>query len=98
MIRVSLPFHLRSLANVEREVKLEVAGEPTFAAVLEELESQYPMLQGTIRDHVSKERRPFIRFFACGQDFSHQPTDTPLPDCVRDGREPLRIVGAMSGG
>ncbi len=98
MIRVRLPFHLRSLANVEREVELDVAGEPTFAAVLDELESLYPMLQGTIREHVSKERRPFIRFFACGQDFSHHPPETPLPDCVRDGREPLRIVGAMSGG
>ena len=98
MIRVSLPFHLRSMANVEREVELDVAGEPTFAAVLDELEREYPMLQGTIREHVSKERRPFIRFFACGQDFSHHPPETVLPDCILDGREPLRIVGAMSGG
>lgn len=98
MIRVSLPFHLRNLANVEREVVLEVAGQATIATTLDALEAQYPMLQGTIRDHVSKERRPFIRFFACGQDFSHHPVETPLPDCVREGKEPLRIVGAMSGG
>lgn len=77
---------------------LEVIGQLTFAATLDQLERDYPMLQGTIRDHVSKERRPFIRFFACGQDFSHDSPETLLPECVLDGREPLRIVGAMSGG
>lgn len=98
MIRVALPFHLRSLANVEREVNLQLGGTPTIAAVLDELEAQYPMLQGTIRDHVTRQRRPFIRYFACGQDFSHEPPETLLPECVRNGNEPLRIVGAMSGG
>lgn len=99
MIRVALPFHLRSLANVEREVVLQMEdSSPTFATVLDQLEAQYPMLQGTIRDHITRQRRPFIRYFACGQDFSHHPPETPLPECVRNGSEPLRIVGAMSGG
>jgi len=98
MIRVILPYHLCNLANVEREVALAVDGEPTFASVLDELELQYPMLQGTIRDYISRERRPYIRFFACGQDYSLEPIDTRLPDAVINGTQPLRIVGAMSGG
>mgnify|MGYP001285250200 FL=1 len=98
MIRVILPYHLRNMANVEREVVLSVAGEPTFASILDQLEQQYPMLKGTIRDHVSRERRPYIRFFACGQDYSLDPMDTRLPDAVINGSQPLRIVGAMSGG
>jgi hypothetical protein len=98
MIRVVLPFHLRSLANVGREVELNLEGEATFAAVLDQLELQYPMLHGAIRDYVSGERRPYIRFFACGLDFSLDPLSSPLPQAVRDGKEPLRIVGAMSGG
>jgi len=98
MIRVVLPLHLRRLANVDREVQLTVKGKATFESVLDALEIAYPMLQGTIRDHVSKERRPYVRYFACGMDYSHESTDMEIPALVLEGVEPLRIVGAMSGG
>jgi molybdopterin converting factor small subunit len=98
MIRVVLPTHLRKLANVNREVEIQVESPATLGSVLDALETQYPMLRGTIRDHLTHQRRPFIRFFACGQDLSHEPPDTPLPDAVATGTEPLRIVGAMAGG
>ncbi len=98
MIRVVLPHHLRTLASVGKEVELQVEGLMTLGSVLDALEAQYPMLRGTIRDHVTQQRRPFIRFFACGQDLSHQPPDAPLPDAVALGVEPFRIVGAMAGG
>lgn len=98
MIRVVLPTHLWRLANTGREIELQVEGPATIGAVLEALEDQYPMLRGTIRDHVTKERRPFIRFFACGEDLSLESPDSPLPDDVTAGKEPLRIVGAMAGG
>ena len=98
MIRVALPTHLRTLARVGREVELQVEGPTTLGTVLDALEAQYPMLRGTIRDHVTQQRRPFIRFFACGQDLSHQPSDAPLPDAVVTGAEPLRVVGAIAGG
>ena len=98
MIRVVLPQHLRTLARVSSEVTLDIAGPVTVDSVLDTLESQYPMLRGTIRDHMTKRRRPFIRFFACEQDVSHEPTDTPLPTAVASGAEPLLIVGAMAGG
>ena len=98
MIRVVLPHHLRTLASVGKEVELQVYGPTTLGAVLDTLEARYPMLRGTIRDHVTQQRRPFIRFFACGQDLSHQPADAPLPDAVTTGAEPFRVVGAMAGG
>ncbi len=98
MIRVALPTHLRGLANIDHEVEIQVAGTPTLSAVLDMLEDQYPMLRGTIRDRVTKVRRPFIRFFACGQDWSHEPPDVPLPEAVANSTEPLRVVGAMAGG
>ena len=99
MIRVVLPTHLRRLAKTGgREVELEVQGLATPSSVLDALEARYPMLRGTIRDHVTQRRRPFIRFFACGQDLSHEPPDAPLPDEVAAGTEPLWIVGAMAGG
>lgn len=98
MIRVQLPTHLGRLANVGREVEIEVEGPATVSAVLDALEARYPMLGGTIRDHVKKERRPFIRFFACGEDLSLEPMDAPLPKPVAEGKELLRIVGAMAGG
>ena len=98
MIRVVLPTHLRKLANVNREVEIEVESPATLGSVLDALEAQYPMLGGTIRDHVTKERRAFIRFFACGQDLSHEPPDAPLPEAVTTDAEPLRVVGAMAGG
>ena len=98
MIRVVLPHHLRTLANVGKEVELQVEGPTTLGLVLDALEAQYPMLRGTIRDHVTRQRRPFIRFFACGQDFSHQPSEALLPDAIALGAEPFRIVGAMAGG
>ncbi|HZW03910.1 MAG TPA: MoaD/ThiS family protein [Anaerolineaceae bacterium] len=98
MIRVVLPVHLRSLAGVGREVALAVDGPVTIAAVLDALEAGYPMLRGTIRDHQTKQRRAFIRFFACGQDWSHEPVDKPLPEAVVVGEEPLRVVGAIAGG
>lgn len=98
MIRVVIPTHLRTLAKVDREVELEIEGPVTLQAALDALEARYPMLKGTIRDHVTKNRRDFIRFFACGEDWSHEPPDALLPDQVAAGIEPLRIVGAMAGG
>jgi molybdopterin converting factor small subunit len=98
MIRVVLPAHLRNLAQVSGEVTVACDGLVTQRSVLDALEQRYPMLQGTIRDHVSKKRRPFIRFFACEQDLSHEPIDSPLPDAVRQGKEPFLVVGAIAGG
>ena len=98
MIRVILPHHLRTLARVDREVALEVEGPVTIAAVLDVLEARYPALLGTIRDQGTRQRRPFIRFFATSLDLSHEATDAPLPEAVATGAEPLRIVGAMAGG
>jgi molybdopterin synthase sulfur carrier subunit len=98
MIQVVLPAHLRTLARVEGDVKLEVQGDATQRSVLDALETKYPMLQGTIRDHVTQQRRPYIRFFACSEDLSHQSPDAPLPDQVVAGTEPLFIVGAIAGG
>ena len=98
MIRVVLPHHLRTLARVGKEVELQVEGPTTLGSVLDALEAQYPMLRGTIRDHVTQQRRPFIRFFACGQDLSHDPPDVPLPDAVATGTEPFLVVGAIAGG
>jgi len=98
MIRVVLPAHLRTLARVNGEVKLDVAGQVTQRSVLDALEAQYPMLQGTIRDHITQERRAFLRFFACEEDWSNESPDTPLPEAVAAGTEPLLIVGAMAGG
>lgn len=93
-----LPQHLRTLARVSGEVTLDVTGLATIDSVLDALEARYPMLRGTIRDHTTKRCRPFIRFFACEQDLSHEPPDTPLPEAVMTGTEPLLIVGAMAGG
>jgi len=98
MIRVMLPHHLRTLAHTGKEIDLEVDAPVTLGTVLDALEARYPMLRGTIRDHTTQQRRPFLRFFACGQDLSHQPLDAPLPDAVTRGAEPLWIVGAMAGG
>lgn len=98
MIRVVLPVHLRRLANVGSEVTLDVEGRVTQLSVLDALETRYPMLRGTIRDHVSQRRRPFLRFFACARDLSHEPPDAPLPDAVASGTEPLLIIGAIAGG
>jgi molybdopterin synthase sulfur carrier subunit len=98
MIRVVLPQHLRTLARVDSEVMLDMVSPATIDSVLDSLEVRYPMLRGTIRDHVTKRRRPFIRFFACEQDLSHLSTDTPLPEAVVSGTEPILIVGAMAGG
>lgn len=98
MIRVVLPAHLRTLARVDGEVALEVTGPVTQRSVLDALEVRYPMLRGTIRDHVTQRRRAFVRFFACEQDLSHDPPERPLPDAVASGSEPLLIVGAMAGG
>ena len=98
MIRVWLPAHLRTLARVNGELHLNVEGQVTQRSVLDALEECYPMLRGTIRDHVSQQRRPFVRFFACEQDISHESPDTPLPDAVLAGSEPLLVVGAIAGG
>ena len=98
MIRVILPQHLRTLAKVGTEVQLELNGPATLASVLDALEVSYPMLRGTIRDHVTKQRRPFLRFFACEEDLSHEPPDTPLPEAVVSGKEPFLIIGAIAGG
>ena len=98
MIRVSLPHHLRTLARVDREVALAVDGQATQRAVLDALEARYPMLRGTLRDQVTQQRRPLVRFFAAGQDLSHETPDTPLPEAVARGQEPFLIVGAMAGG
>jgi molybdopterin converting factor small subunit len=98
MIRVVLPAHLRTLAQVEGEVRLEIAGVPTQRAVLDALEAQYPVLKGTVRDRATAARRPFVRFFACEEDLSHEPPDTPLPPAVVSGAEPFIVLGAMAGG
>jgi hypothetical protein len=97
-IRIILPPHLRGLAHISGELQLEVAGTPTVRSVLDALEATYPMLQGTIRDHVTQKRRPFLRFFACEEDLSHESPDAPLPDAVISGKEPLLILGAIAGG
>jgi sulfur-carrier protein len=98
MIRVILPPHLRGLAHVSGEVKLDIDGQPTQRTVLDALEASYPMLKGTIRDHVTQQRRPFLRFFACEEDLSHESPDAPLPEAVVSGKEPLLIIGAIAGG
>jgi hypothetical protein len=98
MIRVELPYHLRLLAHVGTEVTLDVAVPVTLCSILDALESRYPMLCGTIRDHVTKKRRPFLRFFVCNHDWSHQPADAPLPEPIASGAEPFLIVGALAGG
>lgn len=98
MVRVILPHHLRTLARIQGEVSLDISGPVTQATVLDALEARYPMLRGTIRDHAQKRRRPFIRFFACGQDLSHDATEQLVPDAVARGEEPFLIVGAMAGG
>jgi sulfur-carrier protein len=98
MIRVRLPHHLRTLARVDRELALAVDGQATQRAVLDALEARYPMLRGTLRDQVTQQRRPLVRFFAAGQDLSHATPDTPLPEAVARGQEPFLIIGAMAGG
>ena len=98
MIRVWLPQHLRTLAQVAGEVEVEVEGRATQRSVLDAIEARYPMLRGTIRDHVTKQRRPYLRFFACEQDLSHEPPDAPLPESVASGAEPFLIIGAIAGG
>ncbi|MCB0526817.1 MAG: MoaD/ThiS family protein [Candidatus Omnitrophica bacterium] len=98
MIRIVLPYHLRTLAQVQGEVHLEMEGKVTIAAVLDALEQQYPMLRGTIRHHQSKKRRAFLRFFACEEDYSQQPPETILPEKISSGQEPFLIVGALAGG
>ncbi|MDP9004418.1 MAG: MoaD/ThiS family protein [Verrucomicrobiota bacterium] len=98
MIRVALPFHLRKLAKVDGEVELEVSGPVTQRSILDALEVRYPVLRGTIRDHVTQKRRAFVRFFACEQDLSHDSPDTPLPDAIATGAETFVIMGAMAGG
>jgi hypothetical protein len=98
MIRVILPFHLRTLAQAAREVTLEVEGPVTQRSILDALEARYPMLRGTIRDQVTQQRRPFLRFFACEEDLSHESPDIPLPDAVVSGKEPFIIIGAIAGG
>jgi hypothetical protein len=98
MIRVTLPPHLRKLAQIDGEVNLAVEGQVTQRSVLDALEVRYPMLRGTIRDHVTQRRRAFVRFFACGEDLSHEPPDVPLPDAVTTGSEPFMIMGALAGG
>jgi sulfur-carrier protein len=98
MIRVELPAHLRTIARVGREVQLHVEGPVTQRSVLDALEARYPMLRGTIRDHGTLKRRPFLRFFACGEDLSHEPPDAPLPQAVASGAEPYLVVGAIAGG
>lgn len=97
-IRVILPPHLRTLAHVGREMTIDIAGQVTVRSVLDALEAAYPMLTGTIRDHVTQQRRPFLRFFACEEDLSHESPDTPLPEAVVSGKEPLLILGAIAGG
>jgi sulfur-carrier protein len=98
MIRVVLPYHLRNLARAESEVELEVEGSATLRSVLDALEARYPVLRGTIRDHATLSRRPFVRFYACKEDLSHEPPETKLPEQVLSGAEPLLIIGAMAGG
>jgi molybdopterin synthase sulfur carrier subunit len=98
MIRVILPAHLRTLAKIDREVEVSLDGPISPAAILDAVEAEYPMLKGTIRDHVTKARRPFVRFFACGEDLSHDPPDNELPQAVAEGKEPFMVVGAIAGG
>ena len=98
MIRVVLPVHLRDLAHLDRETSIEVTGQPTARSVIDALEASYPMLKGTIRDPVTQKRRPFVRFFACEEDLSHDSPDAPLPEAVVKGTEPFFVVGAMAGG
>jgi hypothetical protein len=98
MIRVALPEHLRTLARISGEVSLDIEGQTTQRSILDALEDRYPMLRGTIRDHATKRRRPFIRFFVCGEDLSHEQPDALLPDLVATGAEPYQVVGAMAGG
>jgi sulfur-carrier protein len=98
MIRVVLPYHLRTLAQVGAEVQLDVAAPVTPRSILDALEARYPMLRGTIRDHDTGKRRPMLRFFACEEDFSHEPVDTPLPEQIATGKEPFWIIGAIAGG
>ena len=98
MIRIVLPFHLRALARVEGEVTIKIEGPPTLRSVLDALEARYPVLSGTIRDHATKKRRSFLRFYACEKDLSHESPDTPLPEAVASGKEPLLIIGAIAGG
>ena len=99
MIRVELPAHLRTLARLKGcEIQLEVAGPVTPAAIMDAIEARFPMLEGTLRDHVTRERRPLVRFFACEKDVSHDPLDTPLPEVIASGAEPFLVVGAMAGG
>jgi molybdopterin synthase sulfur carrier subunit len=98
MIRVILPFHLRTLAHADAEITLELEGPITQRSVLDALEVRYPMLRGAIRDHDTKQRRAFLRFFACQEDLSHQPPDAPLPDAVASGKEPFIVIGAIAGG
>jgi hypothetical protein len=98
VIRIILPPHLRTLAHVGAELQIEVNGSVTLRSVLDALEARYPMLRGTIRDHVTQQRRPFLRFFACEQDLSHEPPDAPLPATVASGAEPLIVLGAIAGG
>ena len=98
MIVVAIPAHLRTLAGVKGDLKLDIQGEVTRRSILDALEAQYPMLRGTIREHASGERRPFLRFFACGKDITHEPDDTPLPDEIVSGAEPFYVIGAIAGG
>lgn len=97
-VQVALPYHLRNLAQVQGDVALEVAGPVTVRTVLDALEARYPMLMGTIREHGTQQRRPFLRFFACGEDLSHDSPDAPLPEAVAEGKEPLMVIGAIAGG
>ncbi len=98
MIRVIIPAHLRTLAKVDGEVTLDITGPPTIGSVLDALEAQYPVLRGTIRDHATQQRRPFLRFYACEEDLSLEPYDTPLPEAIASGKEPFLIIGAIAGG
>ena len=98
MIRVILPHHLRTLAHVDEEIHVDLNGSTTVRAIIDAIEEKYPMLRGTIRDHETQKRRPLVRFFACSEDISHQPVDTPLPDPISKGTEPLFIIGAIAGG
>jgi len=98
MIRVVLPHHLRTLARTSDEVEVDLNGTATIAAILDAIENKYPMLRGTIRDHVTRQRRPLVRFFACGEDISHESIDAPLPDRIADGTEPFFVMGAIAGG
>jgi sulfur-carrier protein len=98
MMRIILPFHLRNLAHVDGELTLDVAAPVTQRSVLDAIEARYPMLRGTIRDHVTQQRRPFLRFFACEEDLTHESPDAPLPDAVASGKEPFIIIGAIAGG